>query len=736
MMADLQKQDDQTEKQELPAPSLPPVTEHQREVANQAMQEFDKAQYEQCSQTINKLLSQRSNDPKVVHNKAVTEFYSSKFCKTAEFRQALSKVCQLSHIPSENAESVEDVDHGIIYYNQAVLLYRLHQYRASLTIVDKLFQFIEPLEESLAKKVMFLLVELYLCTNQPEKGIGMLAYMEKALFNGGKSGAAAGGSLLEKEGSKDSKENSRDKGDSPEDVDINDATKIRISQYKARCYLMVKSLKSCKREIKSLVNAVSSSTSFGYLRSNFEYIRGNFRKANKILGSTPQTQELTASGESLPVMYFNNLGCTHFHMRKHHLGAFYFRKAINSNENVIKESTKSESGKAASGQLTLLQCTSRHHELMYNIGIELLHCGKPEAAFDCLIEAVQRFQTNPRLWLRLAECCIMEYRANNEEDRSLAKRLEPVKGSVGSGIHRKLILGAGVENYVPRTQSAAIPMATLEFAALCLRNALALLPDDPATVVPVSPDEQTEGSKTPEVVLVPAPPANPMRPPEVANLRCSILCAASYVSLCLHDFILAINLAENLLKQPRLSGAQKYLGNMYIAEALVYVDRIADAIQHLNVENVMDISTVPPEHKSEQEKLEKEKGSDKGEKEVSENGEFKGFFYPWTPRDLSKAKAMMQYNLATAHAIRGEYGKSMAHLGESAKVVGTPLPAQMYFLRLYLDLIEGRRKMAQVIIKDYFGHTTPNRVELKVSKSAPGEPPSQWQAPAKGPASQ
>lgn len=86
------------------------------------------------------------------------------------------------------------------------------------------------------------------------------------------------------------------------------------------------------------------STSFGYLRSNFEYIRGNFRKANKILGSTPQTQELTASGESLPVMYFNNLGCTHFHMRKHHLGAFYFRKAINSNENVIKEATKSEPG--------------------------------------------------------------------------------------------------------------------------------------------------------------------------------------------------------------------------------------------------------------------------------------------------------------------------------------------------------------------------------------------------------
>ena len=40
----------------------------------------------------------------------------------------------------------------------------------------------------------------------------------------------------------------------------------------------------------------------------------------------------------------------------------------------------------------------------------MLHCGKPVAAFDCLVEAVQVFRTNPRLWLRLAECCIMTNR--------------------------------------------------------------------------------------------------------------------------------------------------------------------------------------------------------------------------------------------------------------------------------------------------------------------------------------
>lgn len=47
---------------------------------------------------------------------------------------------------------------------------------------------------------------------------------------------------------------------------------------------------------------------------------------------------------------------------------------------------------------------------MFNLGISLLHARKPEEAFDCLIEAVQTYHMNPRLWLRLAECCIMTHK--------------------------------------------------------------------------------------------------------------------------------------------------------------------------------------------------------------------------------------------------------------------------------------------------------------------------------------
>ena len=41
-----------------------------------------------------------------------------------------------------------------------------------------------------------------------------------------------------------------------------------------------------------------------------------------------------------------------------------------------------------------------------------------------------------------------------------------------------------------------------------------------------------------------------------------------------------------------------------------------------------------------------------------------GALVAWTPRDVQKAKAFMQHNLAVAHATRTEYDKAMKYLTE------------------------------------------------------------------------
>lgn len=51
---------------------------------------------------------------------------------------------------------------------------------------------------------------------------------------------------------------------------------------------------------------------------------------------------------------------------------------------------------------------THRYELLYNCGLLLLHAGHSSPAFECLIAIVPVFHSNPRLWLRVAECCIQK----------------------------------------------------------------------------------------------------------------------------------------------------------------------------------------------------------------------------------------------------------------------------------------------------------------------------------------
>lgn len=713
--------------------TAPPVTEHERELGYQAQTDFDKGDYDSCLKTLNKVLTSRTTDAKVLHNTALVEYCKSGLKKTDEFLKGLHDVCEKCQVNLQDVNNLDDVDYCVIYYNYALLLFHTKQYQNALTLLDKLFQFIEPLEENLRRKVLFLMVELYLATQQPEKAHAILNFTEKNLFgNGNKS--------QQPTPEKDKERESRDTP--PDTTSANEVWRPKISQYKVRCYLMLKSVKACKREIKTLMSAVGLGSQLVYLKSNFEYLRANYRKTIKLLNTAPKPE---SEDENLATMYYNNLGCIHFHMQKHHLGAFYFKKAIAENDNACMNYSKLKLGQSLSGPRITSLSMSRHNELTYNLAVQLLHCNKLDLAFECMLKVIDIYYTNPRLWLRMAECCIQTHRQNNEEDRDLSRRMEVVTGSLGSGLHRKLILGSGQINKYRRRyepgESSAVPALTLEFAMLCLKNALYLLPEDKSQSANTAnanaantgscastsggsssgsgastgsnwPGSTSSGSNVPGAVPVPedgeqskpydapipSPPGNPIRGQEISNLKCSILCHSAYVSLCLNDYLLAAKYAERLLQQPKLSGAHRYVGSMYLAEAYVALDRIADAIHHLVPEQVQDLSiSVPDASKQE------EKGAE------HESYESRGCPVNWSPRDVTRARAIMQFNLATAHAVRGENEKALRNLASSANQIGAPFPAQIYYLMLYLDLVDGKRKRAQQVIKDQFGHITSNR---------------------------
>uniref|UniRef100_A0A671MEQ5 CCR4-NOT transcription complex subunit 10 n=1 Tax=Sinocyclocheilus anshuiensis TaxID=1608454 RepID=A0A671MEQ5_9TELE len=623
--------------------SSPGISDQEKEMATNAFEAFKAGSHDESLKHLDSLQELNKEDYKVTMNKAITEFYKSGQTTTSTLKQTLITLKNQMHTAVDDIDGLDDVENSILNYNQAVIHYHMRQYSESISIGEKLYQFLEPFEEKFAQAVCFLLVDLYLLTFQPEKALHLLAVLEKLTVKDGNSKNGKGESTYST-----NKESSSLKA---EFTAMIEAAKSKMHQYKVRAYIQMKSLKACKREIKSVMNTSGNSAPSLFLKSNFEYLRGNYRKAVKLLNSSNIAEHPgpLKTGECVRCMFWNNLGCIHFAMGKHNLGLFYFKKALQENDHVCAQ--LGDAAKKFTGIPMCALLANKRYELLYNCGIQLLHIGRPLAAFECLMEAVQVYHSNPRLWLRLAECCITANKGSSEQEtKGLPSKKGIVQAVVGQGYHRKIVLASqSAQNtiYSGKTQ---------------------------------------EGDK-----FIPAAPSSPLRKQEVENLRCSILACSAYVALALGDNLMALNHAEKLLHQTKLSGSLKFLGHLYAAEALISLDRISDAIAHLNPENVTDVSLGVSSSEQDQ-------GSDKGDLEpVESSGKQTPLCYP---SSVSSARATMLFNLGSAYCLRSEYEKARKCLHQAASMVNTKeIPPEAILLGVYLELQNGNTQLALQIIK-------------------------------------
>uniref|UniRef100_A0AAY5K8L8 CCR4-NOT transcription complex subunit 10 n=1 Tax=Esox lucius TaxID=8010 RepID=A0AAY5K8L8_ESOLU len=666
--------DNNTEQNEvkLDNTSSPGISDQEKEMAANAFEAFTAGKYDESLKHLGNLQELNKEDYKIALNKAIAEFYKSGQTTTGTLKQTLIAIKNQVHTSMEDIDGLDDVENSLLYYNQAIIHYHMRQYSEAIAIGEKLYQFLEPFEEKFAQVVCFLLVDLYLLTYQPEKALHLLAVLEKLAVQGNnKNGKGEGANSSNKDGG----------NQKAEFIAMIEAAKSKMHQYKVRAYIQMKSSKACKREIKSVMNTAGNSAPSLFLKSNFEYLRGNYRKAVKLLNSSNIAEHPGAikTGECVRCMFWNNLGCIHFAMGKHNLGIFYFKKALQENDHTCAQLGDA---KKFSGIPMCALLANKRYELLYNCGIQLLHIGRPLAAFECLMEAVQVYHSNPRLWLRLAECCIAANKGSLEqENKGLPSRKGIVQAIVGQGYHRKIILASqSTQNTVYSDgQSAAIPVASMEFAAICLRNGLVLIPEHP--------NQETKaenGSKTPS-----QSGSTESGSENSDACRCSILACSAYVALALGDNLMALNHAEKLLHQTKLSGSLKFLGHLYAAEALISLDRISKAIGHLNPENVTDVSLGVLSSDQDQ--------GDACCYCVSIAGKQTPLCYPST---VSSARAMMLFNLGSAYCLRSEYEKARKCLHQAASMVNTKeIPPEAILLAVYLELQNGNTQLALQIIK-------------------------------------
>ncbi|XP_044062433.1 CCR4-NOT transcription complex subunit 10 isoform X4 [Siniperca chuatsi] len=682
--------------------SSPGMTDQEKEVAASAYEAFSAGKYDESLKHLEALQELNKEDYKIAMNKAVVEFYTSGQTTTGTLKQTLMAMKNQVHTSAEDVDGLDDVENSLLYYNQAIIHYHMRQYTEAISIGERLYQFLEPFEEKFAQAVCFLLVDLYLLTFQPEKALHLLAVLDKLSVQGSNKNGKGENNSSNKDGA----------NQKAEFTAMIEAAKSKMHQYKVRAYIQMKSSKACKREIKSVMNTAGNSAPSLFLKSNFEYLRGNYRKAVKLLNSSNIAEHPgpIKTGECVRCMFWNNLGCIHFAMGKHNLGIFYFKKALQENDHTCTQlGDNGQSAKKFTGIPMCALLANKRYELLYNCGIQLLHIGRPLAAFECLMEAVQVYHSNPRLWLRLAECCISANKGGSEqESKGLPCKKGIVQSIVGQGYHRKIVLASqSTQNTIySEGQSAAIPVASMEFAAICLRNALLLLPEhqqqDTKTENGSKSSSQSgsteSGSENSDACsgkgqeadkFLSAAPSSPLRKQEVENLRCSILACSAYVALALGDNLMALNHAEKLLHQTKVSGSLKFLGHLYAAEALISLDRISDAIAHLNPENVSDVSMGVLTSEQDQ-------GSDKGDEPVESRKQTPLCY----PSSVTSARAMMLFNLGSAYCLRSEYDKARKCLHQAASMVNTKeIPPEAILLGVYLELQNGNTQLALQIIK-------------------------------------
>ncbi|KAA3680001.1 uncharacterized protein DEA37_0012983 [Paragonimus westermani] len=320
-----------------------------------------------------------------------------------------------------------------------------------------------------------------------------------------------------------------------------------------------------------------------FLQAQLAYLKGRYSEALRYLSDIPPpVHSASETGQCESTLLWNDLGLVHHRAGQYNLSGLQLRRALRETDKTIRDvfpthlrSSKSNTSSHPHHGKTGNQSAANERNLLDQL----------ETRTRCLVEAV------------------------------------------GVGPCRHLIFSSGhQEASKPWIEAASMPAPTLEFASLCLRNALLLLPRLPAEITcrtdgPSLSAEQElrtallKWAARQEVPALPAPA--PLRGAGLLHLLSAIYLATTYTALCLNNPVEALHSASKLISnrgnnnvdvsgdlrtnsnedadstastQVPLSGhndtvlgliaptAYCLLARLYFAEALTNLDRVSEAI--------------------------------------------------------------------------------------------------------------------------------------------------------------
>lgn len=667
------------------------------ELAELAGSTFANGELESTMQQLQKLKLDREQDPKVLHNIALTEFMQGGAKEPRALLVQLEKLKRRvdearAETESGNGSAVSEqigLDASLITYNQAVVLYQLKQYARCRSILEEMFSNIEPVDEFLAFKACFLLLDVQLLQKQTDKAAEVLSYLERSY-------ATLTKAEVTKENGADAADASRDwpnkhsVGTPPTDITPDDV-RSALNLYKAKLSLMAMSPKSSKREIKTTLNACAPNTTGLFLKSNLEYLRQNYRKAIKLLSNSCQKND---RDPNVAALYFNNMGCIHHCMRRHHAAAFYFTRALQENAKL----------KAADGgggiPLAQFSC-DRRCEIEYNRGLQLLLSGRPEEAFSSFQVASLLLHRQPRLWLRLGEACMaVELQAQAARGEGTLRASPAQVGSTMGWMVRSSEArtaparaeGASTLEDAPATAkpatsgtvgSPAAPAPTMAYGAKCFRNALFLCEAARAASGHGDYASLTAANAQGSLTL------SEEQALQLYTVERLALLQLSWGALIAEDPVMALNWADELLSAEGCQSNLKVYAHLYACDALCQLSRSAEALLH--VEQALELGDTLIGTFS------------NGAEGSTAEGEVASAHNPYCALAPGQevgtpaARSVLYSNLATVYVLKGELKQAQAYVHQALTL--QPKNQMAMLCLIYLELRAGNTDAALDILK-------------------------------------
>ncbi|KAM3716985.1 CCR4-NOT transcription complex subunit [Dirofilaria immitis] len=261
------------------------------------------------------------------------------------------------------------------------------------------------------------------------------------------------------------------------------------------------------------------------IQSEFDMKNGNATRAvNRLLKFRPSLQDEERR------LVDNALGCVYaLSLKKLSLAESYFRSAML----VRQEKRKSWQ-----------ESTIPRHCLLYHAALAQLHCGHAKSAFALFLSILPFYPKQPRIWLRIAECCIYALTKNGNNSMEANEQPIEIVGTVQNGyviLPSTSIRRDNSNNEVDEVREKEI---SWEYAAHCIRNALILT-----------------GTERDCVYLLPW-----------------LYAASSFINLNLGRYGLALKAACQLASLQQVSPHHKLMAVLFKAEALMLLDRLPEAV--------------------------------------------------------------------------------------------------------------------------------------------------------------